>query len=1244
MESRSVGHRALAAAIAVVTALGILYLAESPAPAATDGPLRVYVITVDGLKPDEVTPELTPNLWALRSGGTWYDQARAVFPAETLPNHVAMMTGVQPERNGVLGNQFFVPNKINSERRTRHYMQHPFFLESDTLVTRLERSCADDGGVDTATVQSKTYLEGVFQGEPLNPADPMRQLEADFHWEAPAHVPQSDHIFDALTMDAFRTWIEQRESSGLPQFAFVNLGDVDRAGHADEGGYTHPNGLTPLRQGAIEDADAQLGLLIDDLKKRDAWDDTIMIVNSDHGMDWGPQQNRIDMSAALQAHGLTNNTDAQSAHFAGIGSGGAGLIYVHQPVEIPQIAKWIEAIEGVEFIATKEPVPGENYASLAEMGLDHPNAPDIVLFAEKGWHVDDTNHQNPLPGNHAHPITQRSTLMVGGGHAALADASVVQGEPVYDPTRARLFAPPDGGPGNMSVAPTVAELFGLGEIEGGYDVPALAEAFEDGAFETTAVCDADFSTHGPGIPATPEPSGDPAMLTVAIEPLEADLEKARYGLVVTNRGDAVAPESKVSMTVPSSHAFQASTPAPTNATTCVEAATAGTSCEWSVPPLAAGEAFSIPITYTWTGTGSPFMTASVTAPDLPVAQATVAAGFERLFEVFDRSTFVDESEPANTNHGACPDIHVTGDNRVTSYVDGNPAADWDWGFYPEQHPYEVLQARALLDVKATTYSVDAPGVIGLHPIRGGDWAQGSDDCAGAPPQVGFSSVQVASKERWVRTGWTPVFDEAPAAAFPVTGPGEVGVDVTDVIDTVQDRRLFNGFAIRDATTDPGSPGDADATTSFDTVGPAFGIEYVIRHALPMSARCVDVDPGEATVPADREVRLEAFATNGNRVVNGGGDTCSGTPLPKTEIEWRIEDDAPDSFVAVAQAAPMLMLPQPDGGLGPNGVGTFTNEQGLATVGLRAADPSSAGTARVAGLSGFGVLDPDENVLCGSVSPCPGEGENEEDVQITWTAAAEPTPTPTATGSATPTPTPTESGSSTPSPTPTRTSRPGDDDDDDDSSSRTPRRSEPTPAGEDEPAATGARSLALIASREIVRSGARVILSGRLISDTADCVPSSVSIARAVAGDDHFEEIKTVEVDRDGSFESPVTVRKNSEFVAAVGQTEGCSWANSDVIGVDVRARVTASLEGRHRRTAKLVGRVFPTGSGTVRLERRMDGDWIEVAAAPVDRSSYGFLVRRGWRGFRTFRVRFEGDGVASLPGSSRTIRIEGRRR
>lgn len=158
---------ALQALVVLLVAAAPAVTLVAPGRAQTADPLRVYVVTVDSLDPAEVTPTLMPNLAALRAGSTWYEQGRAVLPAETLPNHVAMMTGVLPERNGVVANNLWDDREPQVESRMP---ETPADLVGDTLYTALERDCLD--GVSTASVQAKDYTVGVFRGQPDYHFDP----------------------------------------------------------------------------------------------------------------------------------------------------------------------------------------------------------------------------------------------------------------------------------------------------------------------------------------------------------------------------------------------------------------------------------------------------------------------------------------------------------------------------------------------------------------------------------------------------------------------------------------------------------------------------------------------------------------------------------------------------------------------------------------------------------------------------------------------------------------------------------------------------------------------------------------------------------------------------------------------------------------------------------------------------------------------------------------------------------------
>ena len=44
---------------------------------------RAVLVICDGLRADMVTPDLTPNLWALRSEGRQFNRHRSVFPSAT---------------------------------------------------------------------------------------------------------------------------------------------------------------------------------------------------------------------------------------------------------------------------------------------------------------------------------------------------------------------------------------------------------------------------------------------------------------------------------------------------------------------------------------------------------------------------------------------------------------------------------------------------------------------------------------------------------------------------------------------------------------------------------------------------------------------------------------------------------------------------------------------------------------------------------------------------------------------------------------------------------------------------------------------------------------------------------------------------------------------------------------------------------------------------------------------------------
>jgi hypothetical protein len=365
---------------------------------------------VDGCRPDEVTPALTPRLAALRAAGTSYPRARSLPVTETIPNHVMMMTGVRPDRSGVPANAVF-----DRAEQTVRDLDRPGDLRFPTVLERLAEQ-----GLTSGTVLSKEYLYGIFG------------TRATYRWEPAPVVPVSGHAPDQFTMDATIAMVEELD----PHLVFVNLGDCDRVGHSDLTGTT----LKAARTAALATADHQVGRFVDLLEASGRWERSVVVVLADHSMDWSRPDRLVSLAPVLDADPLLTGRVRIADN------GGADLLYwTGDPADRGA------AVARMRELA--EPVPGVlSVHDPAALRLG-PEAGDLVAYCEAGWRFSDPDAlSNPIPGNHGHPATEPIPFFVSGGAPG-----VVAGRTSTAPARP------------VDVAPTVGAVFGLAAPTGGYD-------------------------------------------------------------------------------------------------------------------------------------------------------------------------------------------------------------------------------------------------------------------------------------------------------------------------------------------------------------------------------------------------------------------------------------------------------------------------------------------------------------------------------------------------------------------------------------------------------------------------------------------------------------------------------------------------------------------------------------------------------------------------------------------------------
>ncbi|MET0838543.1 MAG: alkaline phosphatase family protein [Marmoricola sp.] len=388
-----------------------LAFSSAPGSAQAATTKRAYVIVVDGCRPGEI--DEMANLKALRDGGTWYPAARSLPVMETIPNHVMMMTGCRPARNGVPANSIY--------DRAEGAVRDCGRSTDITVTTIIEQLNAS--GRTTGTVLSKEYLYSVF-GE-----------RATHRWEPFPVIPVSGHAPDAATMDAALAMVDEFD----PAMMFVNLGDVDRVGHSDLTGTT----LKAARTAALASTNLQIGRFVDRLTSTGKWASSMVLVVADHSMDWSLPQQTISLTSAFDAD------PALAGKFEIAQNGGADLVYWTGPS-----SERSAALAKMRTIALATPgvFQAHRIDQTPTLRLG-PKAGDLLVWCQAGWRFSDPGPQsNPIPGNHGHPASEPIPFFLGGG-SPLVRKGVARSAKAH----------------TMDVAPTLGAYFGITAPSSGWE-------------------------------------------------------------------------------------------------------------------------------------------------------------------------------------------------------------------------------------------------------------------------------------------------------------------------------------------------------------------------------------------------------------------------------------------------------------------------------------------------------------------------------------------------------------------------------------------------------------------------------------------------------------------------------------------------------------------------------------------------------------------------------------------------------
>lgn len=416
---------------------------------------RFVMVALDGLRPDMVTPENTPHLFALAAQGTRFAHARSVFPSETRVATPSLITGCRPGGHGMVANTLFdasvAPDRLLRTKLVSDVLAMAQGRESPLQRASLAEHLAPHGKsfalVSAGTAGAARLLHpaaerlGAFRWNVEDEEGATATAVREALGATPPHaVPNT-----ARVEFSGRVLLEHVLPRHAPDVALLWLSEPDVAFHWEGLGAT-------ATQAALRAADAVLSRII-------AWRDAqpeaaeiAIIVLSDHGHVSGNR--KLCLRSELVKAGFRAGTGMAAGTDIVVAPAGAPGLWLRDAALAPQIAAFLATQDWAGPLLARDPAILPTAFPLAALGSAHARSADLVAtFA--GAEMPD--HWG-LPGTAPFdaPDVPEGGGMHGGLHRAeLATVLVMQGGPF------RAGAVASEAADLTDIVPTVLHALGL---------------------------------------------------------------------------------------------------------------------------------------------------------------------------------------------------------------------------------------------------------------------------------------------------------------------------------------------------------------------------------------------------------------------------------------------------------------------------------------------------------------------------------------------------------------------------------------------------------------------------------------------------------------------------------------------------------------------------------------------------------------------------------------------------------------
>lgn len=432
---------------------------------------KFLLVGLDGLRPDMMSQDLTPNVWSFARENLRFTNNRASYPTETYPNVASLITGNPPGIHGIVANEFLTPS-FDSRRtwhgvdidRVEHWNQAHGgrFHSVPTIGDVLGSAGKTFWTISTETAGSSRLFHPTVDQYPghicmiikaFERSRPrgITSLTTELAGPLPQRYPADVHLEDqSYATDVFLALEKHR---GMPEAAVVWYGGTDHSMHV------HGLGAEETLR-MIRHVDAEFGRLVQWWQSHPAHDSIQIVVVSDHGH--VTQTSKINVKTVLRDAGFKVDTHlqdgAQIAHNSCYGWSGNIRIKDNDSTLLKDVSQAMMAHPAIGMIFThgRDAVNGMVEGSFAQslVKISHPERTADIDYCLRDY--DDTD-----PFGHAGTCWADNPQRVhasnhGGLHAKAMEAILLLAGSAFG--QGKELSTPSG---IVDVAPTILHLLGL---------------------------------------------------------------------------------------------------------------------------------------------------------------------------------------------------------------------------------------------------------------------------------------------------------------------------------------------------------------------------------------------------------------------------------------------------------------------------------------------------------------------------------------------------------------------------------------------------------------------------------------------------------------------------------------------------------------------------------------------------------------------------------------------------------------